>query len=110
MDELLEAAMQIIMYSGEARGHYLAAINLAQEGEIDKAREESEKGKEQLILAHNIQTRIISKECSGESVNVSLLMIHSQDHLMTTMMIRDLLSAFFTIGEKINLLQGGVIK
>lgn len=107
MDELLEEAMQIIMYSGEARGHFLAAINLAQEGKMDKAKEESEKGKEQLILAHNIQTRVISKECSGTPVNINLLMIHSQDHLMTTMMIKDLLATFFTIGEKINLLQGG---
>lgn len=109
MDNLLESAMQIIMYSGEARGFYLNAINLAQDGKITQAKKEAEKGKEQLLLAHKMQTNLISKECSGETMNVSLLIVHSQDHLMTTMTIRDLSNAFFKISEQIKLLQGGKV-
>lgn len=102
MDNLIEDAMQIIMHSGEARGCYLNAINLAQDGEMMQAKKEAEKGKEQLLLAHQIQTRLITKECSGEPLLMSLLIAHSQDHLMTTMTIKDLTRAFFKIGEKLN--------
>ncbi len=35
--------------------------------------------------AHRIQTDIIQKEAAGEKIDISVLFVHAQDHLMTAM-------------------------
>ena len=40
--------------------------------------------------AHHTQTEMLTQEANGDSVEVSLLMVHGQDHLMTGMMFKDL--------------------
>ena len=45
----------------------------------------------QLILeAHEIQTEMIQNELNGKKVEVGLLMVHAQDHLMNAMTVMDL--------------------
>lgn len=45
---------------------------------------------ESLIQAHYAQTEMLTQEASGNPVELSLLMVHGQYHLMTGMMFRDL--------------------
>ncbi|MGT2799959.1 PTS lactose/cellobiose transporter subunit IIA [Streptococcus marmotae] len=107
MDEkYLATIMDIIMHSGEARGYYLQAISVAQEGKIEEALELAKLGKGELVLAHNAQTDMMVKESVGEYTTFSLLLIHSQDHLMTTLTIKDLFGAFLEIGKKLTYLGG----
>jgi cellobiose PTS system EIIA component len=40
--------------------------------------------------AHHIQTSLIQQEIRGEKVEISLLMIHAQDHLMNAITMKDL--------------------
>lgn len=37
---------------------------------------------EALVEAHNTQTGLLTAEASGNNAEVTLLMVHSQDHLM----------------------------
>ncbi|MBU5583985.1 PTS lactose/cellobiose transporter subunit IIA, partial [Enterococcus sp. S181_ASV_20] len=51
------------------------------------------------LEAHNIQTELISRELNEEveSSNVGLLMVHAQDHYMTSQLARDLIETLISV-------------
>lgn len=82
--------MNIILNAGDARAKCLIALRAARKGEFEKAEKELKNASKAMVLAHKVQTALIQKEISGESQEVSLLMVHAQDHLMTAMAIKDM--------------------
>lgn len=100
-EEILEISMNIITYSGEARSNFILALDLLKENKLSEASKLIENGKEKLIIAHSYQTKLIQKECLGEDINTNIITIHSQDHLMSTIVIKDLLKTFIDIYEKL---------
>ena len=51
-----------------------------------------EQAKETLAAAHDSQTELISEEASGHKQEVSLMMVHAQDHLMNAITVIDLVT------------------
>ncbi|RII36441.1 PTS lactose/cellobiose transporter subunit IIA [Clostridium chromiireducens] len=96
-----EIIMNLIVHSGEVRSYSMEAIQCAKKGEIDEAKELIEKASAELSEAHNVQTSLIQKEASGEKTEVSLLMVHAQDHLMTSMTLKYLASEIIEIHEEL---------
>ena len=45
---------------------------------------------ESLVQAHHSQTEMLTQEAQGNHVEVTLLTVHSQDHLMTSIAFTDL--------------------
>ncbi|SEP47748.1 PTS lactose/cellobiose transporter subunit IIA [Propionispora vibrioides] len=86
--------MTIIVKSGEAKSSALEAIHNAKRGEIAQAKELLTAANESLGEAHRVQTGMIQAEAGGKKTEVSLLMVHAQDHLMTAMTVRDLAAEF----------------
>ncbi|SCY36567.1 PTS lactose/cellobiose transporter subunit IIA [Alkaliphilus peptidifermentans] len=84
----------IITHSGEARSSSMEAIQNAKKGDYKKATKCMEDAKEKLALAHEAQTMLIHSEAQGNKVEISLLMIHAQDHLMNAMTVKDLAEEF----------------
>lgn len=82
--------MGIIMHGGNARSYAMQAMQEARVGNFDASLKLMEASDEALNEAHQIQTNLIQDEVRGESVEISLLMIHAQDHLMNAMTVRDL--------------------
>lgn len=97
-----EIILSIIMHSGEARSCSMEAISLAKIGEFDRAKELIIKANEELGYAHNSQTSLIQGEAASDKIEISLLLIHAQDHLMTTMTFKDLAIELIDVHEKIN--------
>lgn len=91
--------MNLIVHSGEVRSYSMEAIQCAKKGNIDAARELMENAEKELSQAHNVQTALIQKEASGEKTEVSLLMVHAQDHLMTSMTLKSLAMEIIDIHE-----------
>lgn len=85
-----EKIMEIILNAGNARSKCLLAIREAQKGDFAKADEYLAEAKQASTLAHKSQTALITEEVSGNKQEVSLLMVHAQDHLMTALAIRDI--------------------
>ena len=94
--------MDLIIFSGEARSYAMESMQLAKSGQIDEARELIEKSKETLGDAHATQTSLIQREASGNKCEVSLLLVHAQDHLMTSMVVKDLAEEIIDLHEKLN--------
>ena len=47
--------------------------------------------------AHRSQTELIQGEARGEEKNLSLLLVHAQDHLMNAITIRDMAIEFIDV-------------
>lgn len=79
----LELVMELIASAGSAKKCAVDAIQLAKEDD-DKAYKMLEQAEMILTESHQMQTSLLSKEAQGQEIEINLLMIHSQDHLMTT--------------------------
>lgn len=89
-----EAAMvgfEIVAYAGEARSTLLQALKEAKSGNFENTDNLIEKANESILKAHKAQTEMLAKEAGGESVEIGFIMVHGQDHLMTTMLLRDII-------------------
>ncbi len=98
--DILQTSMSIIAGAGDAKSCAMEAIYSAREGKYEEARISLEKAKEALRDTHSIQTDLIAKEMQGEKMELALIMVHAQDHLMSAVLIKDLASEIVTMYEK----------
>lgn len=99
-DKVMEVIMGIIMHSGDAKSHAMEAIKAARQGDFDKADASIKLAEEAFVQAHHSQTALLTKEAQGEKTDVSLLMVHAQDHLMTSMTFTDLAKEIIHLHKK----------
>lgn len=97
----MEVIMQLIVHGGTARSKAMEAIRYAKEGDIAKANELIIEATDALEQAHDFQSELIQNEADGNKVEISLLMVHAQDHLMNAMTIKDLAKEFVDMYEQI---------
>lgn len=96
-----EIILNLIMHSGEARSYAMEAMELAKSGNIEGAKDLIQKSNEELGLAHHSQTSLIQGEAGEQKAKFSLLLIHAQDHLMTTMTLKDLANEIIDIYSRL---------
>ena len=106
--ETLMAAMGLIANGGNAKSLAFEAIRLAKKGDIEGAREKLKESDKSLLEAHNSQTNMLTKEAQGDHMHVTLLVVHSQDHLMNAITFRDLAGEMVDLYEK--LYKSGALK
>ncbi len=94
--------MGIIMHGGNARSAAMRAMAAAKKANFDEAEELLDISKKELGEAHKVQTNLIQGEARGEKTEVSLLMVHAQDHLMNAMTVRDLAEEIIDMKKIIN--------
>lgn len=93
--------MNIILHSGNARSLSMEAIQEAKKGNIDAATKYIEEASQSLGEAHQSQTSLIQSEARGEVKDISILLIHAQDHLMTAMTLKDLAAEMVELYKRI---------
>lgn len=96
-----EMIFGIIVNGGDARSKAMTAIREAKLGNIERAKELVEEANNFLCKAHDIQTQLIQNEAAGNKTEMSLLMIHSQDHLMNAMTVKDMAIEFISMYSEI---------
>ena len=102
-DNLESIIFEIIAISGDARSKACEAIAYAKDGKIELAQIEIAEARNAIVPAHRIQTDLIVDECSGKRTEVSMLFVHAQDHLMTSMMFIDIADDFVELYRRLNL-------
>ncbi|WP_440896893.1 PTS lactose/cellobiose transporter subunit IIA [Amphibacillus sp. Q70] len=80
---LIEVSMNIIIHAGNARSKAESALDAAERMNFETADTLLKEAKEDLVKAHNSQTKIIQDETRGISYPHNLLFTHAQDTLMT---------------------------
>ncbi len=91
MASKINTSFEIISYAGEARTSAFYALETAKKGNYEEAEELLKKAESAINLAHKFQTEELFKEFNSEKTEVDLLMVHAQDHLMTSMLAIELL-------------------
>lgn len=99
-EAIMQTIMGIIMHSGNAKSNAMGAIKAAKAGEFKLADDNIKKAEADFVEAHHAQTDLLTKEAQGEKTEVSLLMVHAQDHLMTSMTFTDLAKEIITLHKK----------
>lgn len=94
-------AMELVGNAGEARSLAFEALAEAKKGNFEKAEELLNQSKEASLKAHHTQTELICNEADGNKVEIGLLMVHAQDHLMTSILARELISEMIELYKKL---------
>ena len=95
--DMEEVAMSLIVRSGDGRSSAFQALAEAKKGNFEKADELMEQSRKQFTEAHHAQTDLLSAEAQGEKLEVNVLLIHSQDHLMTSMLAQELIAELIVL-------------
>ena len=87
MTKLQEYSFEIIANVGEAKSYAFEALNAAKTGDIKLYDENIEKAEEMMNKAHKIQFDLLAQEAPNklEDMQFSILVVHAQDHRMTTL-------------------------
>lgn len=85
-----EVSFQLIAAAGTARSLAYQALEAAKRGEFDVVDDLMGQSKEAVVGAHHIQTGLLTQEARGNHLEVDVLLVHAQDHLMTAMLAQEL--------------------
>lgn len=104
MNELELAIMNIIVNAGDCKNHCYAALNLVNEGKYEEADAEMQLADDAISKAHDGQTYFLQQEAGGEKMEFSVLFVHSQDHLMTAISEKSLITQIIELRKVVNTL------
>ncbi|WP_042273304.1 PTS lactose/cellobiose transporter subunit IIA [[Clostridium] dakarense] len=99
-EELQMLGFEIVAYAGDARSSLMKLLKEVRNGNFDNVEAQLKDADENLSLAHNAQTKMLAEEASGKSMDLSVIFIHGQDHLMTTLLLRELVQDFIELYKK----------
>lgn len=100
-DEQLQVVMGLIMNAGNAKG----ALAAAKENHFSEAESRMKAANDALVEAHNTQTSLLTAEASGNNSEVTLLMVHSQDHLMNAISYLGLTQELIDVYKRLKVLE-----
>lgn len=99
-EEATMIAFEIVAYSGDARSKLLMAVEKAKAGDLAVADKLVAEAEECLVDAHKAQTNLLQQEARGEQVDIGFIMVHGQDHLMTTILLKDIIQTLMDVYKK----------
>lgn len=97
-----EIVFKIISFSGDARSYIYEAFNFVKQGKYEDSEKALYAAENSIIEAHSMQTSLIQNEARGNHTELSLLMIHAQDHLMNTLLAKELIKNMICMQKEIN--------
>lgn len=100
-EELQQVIMELIINGGDAKSCAMEAIYAAKEKSFKEAEKRLLEANDALNRAHRSQTDLFTQEAGGNTIALSLLMIHGQDHLMNAITFKDLAAEVVDIYKKI---------
>lgn len=95
--DLEEQVMGIIINAGQSRSLCYEALNSAKAGDFTDADENMGQAQHFAREAHRVQTQLIEADEGEGKTKMTLVMVHAQDHLMTSILAKEL------VGELIEL-------
>ena len=90
MIDLEQAVMEIIINAGQSRSLCFEALQAARKGDISQAKKLLLEADTYSRQAHHMQTKLIEQDAGEARQPMTLIMVHAQDHLMTSLLAREL--------------------
>lgn len=107
-EEISMIGFEIVAFAGDAQTDLLEALDAARSGDFDRAEELHGSAKQALIDAHDVQTKLLSAEAGGSALDVTFIMVHAQDTLMTTMILEKQTRFFIDEYKRISALEAQI--
>lgn len=98
----MEAIRGLIVNGGNAKSLAFEAINAAKKNDFGLADSKLKEADQALIEAHNAQTAMLTEEAKGNHEKVTLLTVHSKDHIMNAITFRDLAGEMVDLYKRIS--------
>lgn len=93
---------QLILHAGNAKSKAMMALQKARVSMFDEAEKLIEEANTELIRAHKIEKCLVVKEANGERIEIGILMIHAQDHLMGATLVLEEVNEFIHIYKELD--------
>ncbi|MFT8322654.1 MAG: PTS lactose/cellobiose transporter subunit IIA [Bacillus sp. (in: firmicutes)] len=106
MVEMEEVIYHIILHGGNGKSCAMEAISAAKDGDFTLAEQKMKEAGEALKEAHHLQTALIQNEVRGNQMDLSLLMVHAQDHLMNAIMLKDMAQEIIDLFQLVKIREG----
>ena len=90
--EVDDLAFALIASAAQARGVAFEALRAAKSGDFDGCDRLLVEAEAAAHEAHAMQTALIVREANGEHLPVDVMLVHAQDHLMTSLLARELIA------------------
>ncbi|AUM62438.1 PTS lactose/cellobiose transporter subunit IIA [Spiroplasma monobiae] len=97
-----EISMEMISCIGTSKSNAILAIRAAKKNDFDKAKELILEAEIEMSKAHNLHFDIVSREASGEKLDLKLIFIHAEDQMLTTQAMMDLAKEMIEMYKIIN--------
>ena len=91
---------QIISNVGDAKSFLFEALKAAREERFEDAEKHIKDAETSLGKAHEIHVELLQQETQGEPIEVSLLLMHAEDQMMTTEMLSDITNEMLLVHKK----------
>lgn len=101
MATLDQIAFSMISAAGDAQSLHLDAIHAAKNGDFAKADKLMNEAEQLLLTAHQQQTKLIKDEADNAKPEISVLLIHAQDHLMNGVLSKKLVKEMIDMYREI---------
>lgn len=99
-------AFSLIAEAGNAKSLAIQAINQGLNRKFTQAEDSIEECEQSLIAAHGKQTELLRGEMAGQPAEVTLMMVHAQDHLNGALLLKDLSKLLLEMSRQIAALEG----
>ncbi|GIO28301.1 PTS lactose/cellobiose transporter subunit IIA [Ornithinibacillus bavariensis] len=106
LEDIQTLSFQIILHAGNARSCAMEAISYAKDYNFSAARGKIEEAEQEFVQAHHVQTDLLQNEANGKKNEVTVILVHAQDHLMTALTVKELANEMITMYERIQQLEG----
>ena len=98
-------AMNLIANSGNARSLVFEAFNEVKQGNYEEAEKMMAEAEESLTDAHKVQMDLLVSEANGEKTELGILLVHAQDHFMTSLLAFDMMKVIIEMQKKLDELE-----
>lgn len=88
-EDIQVIAFELILHSGNARTLIHESYDLMEKNQFEAADQKLSAANDELVLAHQVQTSLLQDYAKGEEIIIEIIMVHAQDHLMTTMTLKE---------------------
>lgn len=99
--DMESTVMELIINAGESRSLAMQALRVAKQGKWDEVSALMLESLEASKRAHNVQTMLIGMDEGCGKVPVNLILVHAQDHIMNSMLAREMVAEFIDIQRQL---------
>ncbi|MBB5335385.1 PTS lactose/cellobiose transporter subunit IIA [Pectinatus brassicae] len=101
MENLDQIAYSMIAGAGDAQALQFKALEDVKKADFAAAEKKLQEADELLIKAHQLQTNLIKNEANGEKHEYSVLLVHAQDYVSSTVLNKKIVEQMIDIYKEL---------